>query len=251
MMNVSYANTLPMREILRKLGLSPETPTSHCTPVALVQSKLQEQGLRCTEADALHWLKFHIGYPRLSDRFRLPVVKANDRYAITFKTVLQERSLVRYVQQRGFSHAEAKRFFKQVYVRNKLTGKEFRALGMCNEEGGYALYNPHLETQAAPVSVSFIRGAKNDYQRVYLFKDPFDYRRAIRSYPIIAAHDSIIMHAYGCADHAAGYLRGFGYQRLYTVFDDSGEGRRATQAFAWLCSTEQGMKHYRLLLPER
>lgn len=247
-MNVSYANTLPMREILRQLKL-PALKDDTRTVVELVQDTLQGQGLRCTEADALHWLKFNIGYPAMTDKFRLPVATASKQYTIAYKTALQEKSLIRYVQQKGFSYAEAKRFFKQVYVRNKSTGKEFRVLGMRNEEGGYALYNPYLEAMTAPVSVSFIRGAENDHKRVYLFKTPFDYRRALRSYRDIALHDSIVLHHYGCTDHAAAYLRGFGYQRLYTVFDDSREGQRATEALRWLCTTEQQLQHYSLLLP--
>lgn len=247
-MNVSYANTLPMREVLRKLKLTAVKNDTHSV-VELVQDWLQGQGLRCKEADALHWLKFNIGYPAMVHQFRLPAVAATEQYAITFKTALQEKSLIRYVQQKGFSLAEARRFFKQVYVLNKSTGKEFRALGMRNEEGGYALYSPHLQTMTAPVSVSFIRGAENNYQRVYLFKTPFDYRRALQAYPDIAMHDSIILHHYGCIDHAAAYLRGFGYKRLYTVFDNSTEGQRATDALHWLCTTEQQLHHYSLLLP--
>lgn len=248
-MNVSYANTLPMREILRKLKLPDLSKDDNRTVVELVQDWLQGQGLRCTEADALHWLKFNIGYPSMVDKFRLPAVAATELYSIAFKTALQEKSLVRYVLQKGFTHAEAKRIFKQVYVLNKSTGKEFRALGMRNEDGGYALYSPHLEAHTAPVSVSFIRGEHNDYQRVYIFKTPFDYRRALQTYPDIAMHDSIILHAYGCIDDAATYLRGFNYQRLYTIFDNSAEGQRATEALQWLCTTERQLPHYSLLLP--
>lgn len=248
-MNVSYANTIPMRKILRQLKL-PDLPEGDSRSVVeLVQDWLQGQGLHCTEADALHWLKFNIGYPAMADKFRLPTVAATEQYAIAFKTTLQEKSLIRYVQQKGFSLGAAKSLFKQVYVRNQSTGKEFRALGMRNEEGGYALYSPHLATMTDPLSVSFIRGEENDYKRVYLFKTPFDYCAALQAYPDIATHDSIILHQYGCVDHAAAYLRGFGYQRLYTVFDRSAEGQRATEALRWLCTTEQQLRHYSLLLP--
>lgn len=248
-MNVEYANTIPMREILRKLKLPDLSKDDNRTVVQLVQDWLQEQGLRCTEADVLHWLKFNIGYPAMVDKFQLPTVAATEQYDIVSKSALQEKSLIRYVLHKGFSVAEAKRIFKQVYVLNKSTGKQFRALGMRNEEGGYAIYSPHVEAHMAPVSVSFIRGKRNDYSRVYLFKTPFDYRCALQSYPDIAMHDKIILHAYGCIDHAAAYLRGFGYKRLYTIFDNSLEGQRATEALHWLCTTEQQMQHYSLLLP--
>src|SRR5690606_19286043 len=102
-----------------------------------------------------------IGYPVMAEKFGLQKVKTTDQYSIVFKTGLQEKSLVRYALQKGFSYSDAKRFFKQVYVLNKATGKEFRALGMRNEDGGYALYNPHLEALAGPASISFIRGDKN------------------------------------------------------------------------------------------
>lgn len=278
-MNPEYANTIPLRDILHKLGSNPVQENTDCLyylsifeegdtpqlkvhkatnrwedvhacrsggPLELVQGWLQQQGLKCAEADVLHWLKFTIGYPSLIEKFGLKKPEADNLYSIAFKTGLQEQSLIRYVLQQGFSFNQAKRFFKQVYVLNKATGKEFRALGMRNEEGGYALYSPHLEAMTAPLSVSFIRGEKNDYERVYVFKTPFDYRRALQLYPAIAAHDSMILHAYGCADPATAYVRGFGYKRLYTVFDDSPEGQCATEAFAWLCSTEQDLKHYRL-----
>ena len=280
-MNPVYVQTISLPVILEKLGLSPvEENATHCLyhspfhdqPVPtfkvciadntwcdthtrssggtmqLVQGWLLHKGLACTEADTLHWLKFNIGYPSMVQKFGLQKVETTDQYSIVFKTVLHEKSLVRYALQKGFSYSEAKRFFKQVYVLNKATGKEFRALGIRNEEGGYALYNPHLEAMAGPVSISFIRGDSNDYGRIYVFRSPFDYRRALQLYPSIAEDDSILLHAYGCADHAAGYIRGFGYKRLYTVFGDSPEGQRATEAFRWLCSTEQGMKHYSLVI---
>lgn len=280
-MNPDYVQTIPMPAILSKLGLQPVKKDKTCyrynspfhnevTPtltvsiadntwsdthnrssggsLLFVQSWLLHQGLHCTEADALHWLKFNIGYPKMTETFGLQKAVATDQYIIAFKTLLQEKSLIRYVLQKGFSYAEAKRLFKQVYVENKSTGKEFRALGMRNEEGGCAIYNPHIETMIGPVSVSFIRGSHNNYERVYVFRTAFEYSRALQLYPAIASHDSIILHAYGCADHAAGYIRGFGYQRLYTVFDNSGEGKQATKAFHWLCNTEMHLKHCSLQL---
>ncbi|HTN46363.1 MAG TPA: hypothetical protein VL098_08460 [Flavipsychrobacter sp.] len=280
-MNPVYVQTIPLPDILRKLGLIPAEQNTtailyrspfheHPTPslqvsladnrwqdsytrnsggsMELIQSWLLHQGLKCSEAEVLHWFRFQIGYPAMSKKFDLPESTASDQYKIAFRTALQERSLLRYVSEQGFSYEQAKRFFKQMYVLNKPTGKEFRALGMRNEEGGYALYSPHLEALTAPVSVSFIRGGKNDYERVYLFKTPFDYQQAVKFYPSIERHDSIILHAYGCADHAAAYIRGFGYKRLYTVFDDSPEGKRATKAFHWLCSTEVHLVHRSLHL---
>lgn len=275
MMNIEYAQTIPLREILDKAGIlskgqdqkgtllyvSPFSKDGELAvnegantwydrhapteggPCELVQFLLQQRGEQSAKVNILKWLKFHIGYPPLSRFLDLPPdTTADHLYKCICKVKLQEPGLIRYALSRGISFPVSKELFRQFYVQNKATGNEFVALGFKNEDGGFMLYNAYVEACLSPAAVTFKRGQASKPDTVHIFKDVFHYQAAIRARSGQPFHgDSIILNMWGCIDNAAAYIRGYGYEVLRTWFDNSTTGRQATAAFRWLCSTEEGL----------
>jgi hypothetical protein len=274
-MNIEYAQTIPLRAILDKAGIQatgqePDGTLLYVSPFSdsatlqvnetdntwqdahtqrgggsyeFVEALLQHQKERCSKVDVLHWFKFNIGYPPLLRFLDLPPDTAADHlYKRICKVGLQESGLIRYAMSRGIAFPVAKELFKQIYVLNKATGKEFVALGFKNEDGGFTLYNGHVEASLSPIAVRFIRGKEHKPDTIHIFKDVFAYSDAIRarSYKPFKG-DCIILNTWGCVDNAATYIRGYGYEVLRTWFDNSTAGQQAAQAFRWLCTTEENL----------
>ncbi len=277
-MNVEYANTIPLRAIFDKIGLQPAqennsrllyqslfsvetiptlqihiTDNTWCdistnnggNAVDFVKVWLAHQNLKCSVHDALHWLKFNIGYPPLSSFLTLAdETEQGTKFKFRYKTLLLETGLIRYAQSRGISSVVAKQFFKQLYILNQETGKEFLALGYRNEDGGYAIYSPFVDTHIAPVTVTFIRGRPNRPNGIHLFKDIFDYLTALAGRDHMPfSEDAIVLNAYRCLDDAASYIRGYGYSKLYSWFDKSETGQQVTEACGFLAATEPELSH--------
>ncbi|QQR86923.1 MAG: hypothetical protein IPJ76_01475 [Flavobacteriales bacterium] len=222
-----------------------DTPTDNKGgPFELVQAWLIHQGFKSAEDDVLHWLRFNIGYPSLVTLFGLTDETEAGNYTLLSKIALQEGALIRYAMRQGIGRKQAGEMFHQVHVRNSVTRNEYRALGFRNEDGGFALYSPHVTGMTSPVAVSFIRGRVHKPEGVNVFKTIFDYRAVVRSRSDTPFdQDSIILHDFACADDAATYIRAYGYRQLYSWFDCSERGTRATEAFDWLCATEPGLTH--------
>ncbi|MBK8227482.1 MAG: hypothetical protein IPK70_09955 [Flavobacteriales bacterium] len=277
-MNLCYADTIPIRTILDKLGLEPVAETcdhafflspfnphhpvpslkvdhrsntwsdtstsSKGGPFEMVQAWLVHQGFQGTEEDVLHWLRFNIGYPSLVTLFGLTEGTPLDTYTLLSKTTLQEGALIRYAMRQGIARDQAGKMFKQIHVRSMDTGEEFKALGYRNEVGGYAIYSPHVAGMTPIAAISFIRGREHKPEGVNVFKNIFDYYAVMRSRQDTPFdQDSIILHDYACADDAATYIRGYRYKHLYSWFPADERGRRTTEAFDWLCGTEPDLKH--------
>lgn len=272
-MNVEYAATIPLRDILDKMGFQPvqedhtgillypsfpvenanlslQVDTGNNTwrdsdtgedggPVALVTAWLKSRHEPCALVNVLHWLKFNIGYPSLMLFMDLPEEpSANETYRIIARVKLQEGNLIRYAMKRGIPLSDAKELFRQVYVQHKQTNHEFVGLGFKNEDGGYSIYNSHTELHLFPSAITFIRG-KPKPNTVHIFKDIFDYHAAVREHSGEQfTGDSIIMNTWQSLDNAAAYIRGYGYEHLCTWFDNSPAGLMATEAFDFLACTE-------------
>jgi hypothetical protein len=121
-MNIEYANTIPMREILAKLGLfavqehaplyvypSPfykdKRPTLHVNdelniwfdseagisgnPVEFLKAFLKLDDLPCSHVDAIDWLKVNIGYPSLLEGIHLPMSKQTVARFLSIRHALQ------------------------------------------------------------------------------------------------------------------------------------------------------------------
>lgn len=264
-MNVESANTIPMREILSKLGIKP-TATSekellYLSPfhkshepgfivdiltntwrdlndsssgdvITFVCKHLEFYEEAHTIIDAERWLKNIIGY--------VPVTVPAD--VVNFRTVdkkyryedhghIQSPSLIEYLENvRAIPLDVAKYVMVEVTIHNTEKDTLFLALGNRTENNSYSIRNPNFKAQLKKPYPSFIRGTQENATGVHIFKDVFDYLSVIRMRNGKQfADDTIILNSYNSMPLTASLL--YGYQRVYTWLDNTPEGKEATRIY--------------------
>lgn len=277
-MNIDYATTLPLRQILDKMGLLPvegnNTRLIYLSPFygdregrfhiniqentwadtglnisgnapEFIHNYLKHKGQSCAETNVLHWLKFNIGYPSMLQGTGIKKAVQAQPYAQVYKSTILNRDLIRFLDDRAIPLSLARKFLKQLGLRNTETGKEFTALALPTEEDGYMLHNPFVEVLIGKPAITYIHGRKRKFHSVHIFRDIFDYLSLLANAPHNGLdNESIILNAYPCMDNAAAYVRGFGYRELSTWLPNDEEGQQATQRFNFLCRTEIALQHF-------
>lgn len=278
-MNIEYANTIPMRMVLGKIGLEPTLQTDYTllftSPfnnekqptlrlnlrtncwrdtftgaggnlVKFVCLYLKRQGLPSDIKDSLNWLRLNIGYVVLNCPEQTPDFTATDsKYKYKDHGLLTTPELIRYLEQERAISADYARFLlREVRLVNTKTGKTFSALGMANDEGGIAVRNPYLKANVRPLYISFIRGEQVKPDSIHIFKDFFDFlsistKRNGKPFD----NDVLILNHLSMMKLSSAFIRGYGYKYAYTWLDNDNLGKGATKLYATFFSTEPGLKH--------
>lgn len=277
-MNIEYAKTLAMSIILGKIGLQPAhenvplfiypTPFLKDAPLTLhvnsqsntwFDSELQIGGncmdfireylkrleLHCSIVDVLQWLEFNIGYPSLLESISLPDYQAIDKqYLFSYKSTHISHVMAGYLTRRRIPIALAKKHLKEIAYINTLNGKERLALGLKNEEGGYAIRSCCIKAIIGPRNISVIRGKAKIKTAVHVFKDIYDYMSAV----LVQGgkqfnNDTIILNTYSCLEHSASYIRKMQYRKVYTWLDNGEIGKQATKNYTAFCAALENTQH--------
>ena len=189
--------------------------------ISLVCRYLDSLGLRCSAADALSWLRNMIGNEHR--KIKLPpsitdYQQADSRFRIKEDTYLYDPLLIDYLEeQRCLPFDFARTYFKQVTVLNTANGKSFIALGVQNEDGGFAIRNPLHKAHVGKRAITFIRGRKHKPANVHVFRDIFDYLSIVllRNGKCFDG-DSIILNSYDCLQDMTAYISNYGYHHLHS-----------------------------------
>jgi len=275
-MNVESANTLPLPEILSKLGFTPikiegfdlwyHSPFSNSgqlsfrydslsnkwqeletgkegNTIEFAASYLESQEENHSVADALRFLR-NLYLVKLRSVPTPDHSQQDDIYEAYTVMPICHTLLSEYLQMRGISLSLAQRYLKQVQVRNMRTRKFFFALGMRNEDGGYVIRNEFIKATIASRTISFIRGTKPDTSSLHVFKDMFDFLSVLAYQKKCAfVDDVLILNSYLCMEDAGAYIRNFGYTKIYTWLDNTSLGKQATDNFSAFLKTESGLRH--------
>jgi hypothetical protein len=214
----------------------------------LVCFYLQSQHLNHSAMDALRWLRNMIG--RKNNAIQLPAeiadhTQADRIFRLKEHTYLSDHLLMQYVEtERGIPFHIAREYFRQVSVLNTANGKSFVALGVENEEGGFAIRNPLLKAHIGKRAIRFIRGRKHKPSNVHVFKDMFDYLSIVllrngRRFD----GDSIILNSYDCLQDMAAYIRNYGYSHLHSWLATDDAGTKITDIVHDFCMAEKLQHH--------
>lgn len=277
-MNIEYINAcIPLRAILGKLNLIAlqETETravypspfssdheailtvdveqnlwadlftqSEGGPFDLIAALLRYQKQNCAVPDVLDWFKQHIGYPSLLDGIALPKAKAPELKYV-YKSPILNPMLISFVAQKGIELNFARKYLFQIGITNVDNGREFSALGLKTEDGGWCVLSPHLNTFVGSPSVTYIPGQKYQFRRLHIFKNIFMYLKAVKDFNKgnLFADECLILNSFECLDQAAAYIRGHGYRQLYTWLGADPNGQQARKNFALLCRAENDLQH--------
>lgn len=218
-------------------------------PICIVMECLRNSGQRHGAADALRWMRKEVGYRMLE----LPSdmeqhTGEDDKYLLKEVSYISSGFLTAYLEDvRAIPLDVAMPLIKEVTILNQKTGKEFKALGLENEEGGCAIRNPFMKGNAKPNNITFLRGKKTKPETVHIFKDMFDYLSAVKHNRNKPLHgDSIILNSMANVPNSSAYIRNYGYRNCYTWFDNTIAGNRLTGIYHRFLRTEPDLTHYKM-----
>jgi hypothetical protein len=280
-MDIVHAKAIPLRKIFAVWGIKPK-PIPHglelyTTPfnpeqksklvinpktntwfdpvtevkgdtIKLVCLYLESQDVNHTIMDALRWMKNMIGYnyPVIELPSGLPNHKKGDGcFVVKDRSYLSEPVLIRYLEEkRCIPFRVARNRLQQVRVLNRQTGKGFLAIGIENEDGGFAIRNPKIKAHIGDRAITFVRGRIPKPPGIHVFKDIYDYLSAIiiregKSFN----EDCIILNSYDCLSDMTGYVRNYGYEYLHSWLGNDAIGIQVTECLDKFCNAEQ-LKHH-------
>ena len=139
-------------------------------------------------------------------------------------------------KERGIPAMIADLYLQEVKYHNKANGKDYFAMGMKNESGGY-------EIRAASSSYSFksalngrditlIRGSAQTRTKVSVFEGMIDFLSlVVMMNTRQLSGDAIIMHSLSSFRRTAEVINREGYKQINTFLDNDAPGKKATEDF--------------------
>lgn len=272
-MNIEQANAIPLPEILNKIGCNPtkqkgaelwynsplrneKTASFHVHSgknvwydfgegkggdvVDFVCAYLDSNNEDHTVVDSLRWIRNMTFFPPIA-----PVPKEPDQAESKSKLIMQKISdlkhqgLTEFLKSRGIPLTIAKKYLKEIIVRNEVTKKKFFAIGLKNENEGFELRNEFFKGCISPKSISFIRGSKPVAEEVHVFEGIFDFLSAV----VIEKEetfegDIIILNSVSSVAQALPYIKNYPYKMLYSWLDNDPAGRKGSEFLKTFVTTE-------------
>ena len=277
-MNIEQAKAIPLSKILEVLGRKPtrqsnqqswyfapwrdeKTASLHVhernnwwydfgigaggNALSLVLHHLKSSGESHTIVDALRWLNNMVGNSPVIKSIA-PIDKKKDppKLALIDAGPIKHPALIQYLEKRGIPLSIAKNILKEVKARNIETQKTIFALGLRNEENGYELRNPFIKSSLGTKSISFIRGLDPKPDGIHIFEGVMDYLSIItQNNGRKFKEDSIILNSVSLIKQVTPYIKGYGYETIYTWLDNDLAGKAATLAMNEFFKTEQNLLH--------
>lgn len=264
-MNIELANGIAMPEILQKLGCKPvkenKTNIWYHSPfrpdrtasflvntisntwedlgtgssgnvVEFAAAYLKSNDEDFTGADALRWLKNMMLSPAslLYLSGERPD-ESNTHYVLKSVYELEHPALIKTLQGKGISYELAKKYVKEVHIRDVTAEKIFAAIAVRNEANGYEFWNDFISGHVAPKNICFIRGSKTPKtDEVHIFEKYTDFLCAVSSQENEAFEgDAIILNSISCLPQIYPYVMTHPYKTINSWFGNDLAGTRATQ----------------------
>lgn len=266
-MTAQRANTPTLPELLSSLGYLPHkdqgrdlfylspfrlesTPTLHvdvkkdiwfdfhtCTGgniVDLVRRILKQSERKHCRASALRFLQCRDGVTLPKTAFNHSASNGKTLKVTGVSRTIRHPDLIRYVtEERHIPLKLAKHYLSEVDITNSKTGGCFKALGMRNADGGYAVYNRYIRGAVGRPDVTVLRGKVSPPPEVHIFTSVFDMLSALADQGRNTFDgDMIILHSLSNLSNVFPYIDGYEhYQHLISWMDNDGAGEKATQLF--------------------
>jgi hypothetical protein len=255
-MNIKQAKAIPLEDVLARLGHAPvrqgRNQLWYCSPlrsesnpsfkvnpeqnvwfdfgageggdaIDLVQrvENLNKVSEALTRLDQL--LAGHVPPPRSALRPASPAAPALE---LLRSGPVHARSLRTYLKQRGIDPALAAGDIKEVHYR--VDDKEYFALGLANDSGGFELRNPFWKGSLGRKDITTISG---DADRVSVFEGMFDYLTAVQLAGGKMDETAIVLNSVSLADRAIARIRELGTRSVQLYRDRDAAGEALLQKF--------------------
>lgn len=193
--------------------------------VDFVCAYLESQDEDHNPADALRWLRNMTGEIKTVPAIKEDFDQSGTALSAQKISSIQHKTLRDYLASRGIPFVIAKKYLKDIYVRNLKTGKYFHALGLANEGGGYELRNKMFKGSISPKAISFIRGTEHDSGEIHVFEGMMDFlTAAIYQKGGRFNGDVIVLNSVACIEQVLPYIKNYSYKNLYSWLDNDETG---------------------------
>jgi len=278
-MNIEEAKAIPMAEFLEKLGYIPEknypTKALYKSPLRIEKTAsfwlckvknawydhglekgggilqfaieyLKSQNVDHTAGDGLRFI--NLIWKNASTTPFVAEIQPDEqeKYKLKIETVsaLKHSALLNYLLDRCIPKELAKRYFKEVQVRNANTGKFFKAIGLKNEAGGYEIRNKLLKASVGEKDISFIRGSDENRTKIHVFEGMMDFVSIlVLSDTTQFVDDVIILNSLSRLKKAIPYITNYTYQEVHSWFDNDASGARHREIFNDFIAANRPLKH--------
>lgn len=138
-------------------------------------------------------------------------------------TPLQHAALIGYLRERGISLAIAAAYCRQ--VRYAVGGREFFAIGFCNDAGGWELRSEYFKGGSSPKHITTLDNHADTCIAFEGFMDFLSYLTLKRAERLRI--DAVVLNSVVNVSKAIPFLQQ--HRVLHTFFDNDEAGRRATE----------------------
>jgi hypothetical protein len=209
---------------------------------------LEAQGRTANVSDALAFLSDLMGKALIPSPAKTPESKpAKQEKLLKLDSLksLQHPALIKYLQARGINVEIARLYLKEASVRHTETGKRFFVLALANEDGGFELRNLYYKGCIAPKAISFMRGSVPKPGGIHTFEGWPDFLTVLtRERTDRLKYDAISLNSLSMLESGLAYLKGYGYEKLFSWLHNDKGGATALTRLAEFVQTEERLTLY-------
>ena len=216
------------------------------TIIDLAIALLERQGHPASSSEALAFIAQVMGdapvsvaRPEREPLHRLD--KGEARWIFRKARPIRHQALVRYLEERAIPLKTAKAYLQEVTACHSLSDKIVFALGMGNEDEGWALRNPFLKACIAPNTGSFIRGTEPMPEGIHVFEGSFDFLSVVAREGKPLLYDSYVLHSTANIESLRPFLYQYGYRSLFSWMDNDAAGTKAEARLREFAAAEPGL----------
>jgi hypothetical protein len=275
-MSLQHALAVPMPHVLEKLGLKPttdkpneswyyspfrdeKTPSFHVNKLRNVwfdfgEDKggnvitfailvLKQNGQSNSVKDAIRWINDVSGKidPQTILQTTSPQKEA-PKLALINKSKLEHQGLINYIEGRGIDIKLAKKYLRQLKVRNLNTNSVLTVAAFKSMDGGWELRNPFFKGCLAPKSISFIRAKRFPPQKVHVFEGFMDFLSMVSQSKTGAIDgDIIVLNSLSNLSKIYPYINQYPYKTLCSWLDNDIAGNQATIKLQQFAATQEAL----------
>lgn len=264
-MNIEQANAIPLREILQKLECYAikekdefvfyNSPLRHDDEanfiVNTLKNRWQDIGTAkygnvvdfiCqylfakdedyTVIDALRWIRnMTKAKPTLKTTEKIIKTKSLPINLVVNQVFeLQDADLIAFMKNKYIAEKVAKKYLKQIVIKNRDNGKTFIAIGMENESESFEICNEVIAGSVGVRGISFIRGSQVPAKEIHIFEDMLDFLSAASYQPNYEFQgDSIVLNSMLCLPQVFAYINTYPYRQVNAWLNNHSLGISATQ----------------------
>ncbi len=173
-----------------------------------------------------------------------PVTKTpNEAFSITQVKVLSHPEIIRYVESRGIPFEVARMYCREVWYR--FNAKQYFALGLQNDRGGFELRNKYYKSSSSPKSYTYRR---SNFNTLLVTEGMFDFLSLIvMEEELVMGSDTIILNSVAFTKEIVFLIPN--YEEVFLFLDNDPAGDKATdfmlQQFSNVTDKRDSYKTYK------